>query len=100
VGGIVRQFAVGIRAQHTSGTSWWRAPARTVGGSLPLYGGLFVHLGIVAIAVALAASSAFTTKAEVRLTKGQSATVAGYRVTYLNSELERGDQKNTVKANV
>jgi cytochrome c-type biogenesis protein CcmF len=100
VAGIVRQFAVGIRGQHAGGASWWRAPARTVGGSPRLYGGLVVHLGIVAIAVALAASSAFTTKAEVRLQKGESATVAGYRVTYLDSELERGGQKNTVKANV
>ena len=100
VAGIVRQFAVGIRAQHAGGASWWQAPARTVGGSPRLYGGLVVHLGVVAIAVALAASSAFTTKDEVRLNKGQSATVAGYRVTYEGSELERGEQKNTVKANV
>jgi len=100
VAGIVRQFVIGIRAQHTGGASWWRAPARTVGGSPRLYGGLVVHLGIVSIAVALAASSAFTTKAEVRLEKGQSATVAGYRVTYLGSHLNRGGQKNTVKADV
>jgi cytochrome c-type biogenesis protein CcmF len=100
VAGIVRQFAVGIGAQHSGGASWWRAPARTVGGSPRLYGGLVVHLGIVAIAVALAASSAFTTRAEVRLERGQSATVAGYRVTYLDSHLSRGGQKNTVKADI
>src|SRR5262249_12845838 len=100
VAGIARQFAVGIRAQHSGGVSWWQAPARTVGGSPRLYGGLVVHLGIVAIAVALAASSAVTTKTEVRLERGQAATVAGYRVTYLGSHLSRGAQKNSVKADI
>jgi cytochrome c-type biogenesis protein CcmF len=100
VGGIVRQYAVGIRAQRAGGASWVQAPVRTVVGSPRLYGGLIVHLGIVAIAVALASSNAFTTKDEVRLERNESATVAGYTVTYLGSEFDRGDQKNTVKARV
>jgi cytochrome c-type biogenesis protein CcmF len=100
VGGIVRQFAVGISGQRASGASWMQAPLRTVTGSPRFYGGLIVHLGIVAIAVALASSTAFTTKDEVRLQRNESATVGGYTVTYLGSEFDRGDQKNTVKARV
>src|SRR5262249_26537218 len=41
-----------------------------------------------------------THKAEVRLTRNQSATVSGYTVTYLGTELHKSAQKNTVKANV
>jgi cytochrome c-type biogenesis protein CcmF len=100
VGGIVRQFALGFRAQHTAGASWWQAPWRTIRGGPRLYGGLIVHLGIVAIAVALAASSAFTTKDEVRLDQGASATVAGYTFTYTGRDVVATDQKRTVKAQV
>lgn len=100
VGGIVRQFALGFRAQHTAGVSWWRAPWRTVRGGPRLYGGLIVHLGIVAIAVALAASSAFTTRDEVRLNRGQSAQVGGYTFTYVGRDVVSTDQKRTVKAQI
>jgi cytochrome c-type biogenesis protein CcmF len=100
VGGIVRQFALGFRAQHHAGASWWQAPWRTVRGGPRLYGGLIVHLGVVAIAVALAASSAFTTKDEVRLEKGQSAEVAGYTFTYVRRDVAATDQKRSVKAQI
>jgi cytochrome c-type biogenesis protein CcmF len=100
IGGIVRQFAVGFRAQHTAGVAWWKVPVRTVRGSPRLYGGLIVHTGIVAIAVALAAGSAFTTKDEVRLDRGESATVAGYRFTFEGREVTKTAQKRTVKAQI
>ena len=100
VGGIVRQFALGFRAQHTAGATWWQAPWRTVRGGPRLYGGLIVHLGIVAIAVALASASAFTVKDEVRLEKGQPAEVAGYTFTYTGRDVVSTDQKRTVKAQV
>jgi len=48
-------------------------------------GGMIVHLGVVLIAVAFAASSAYGQRAEFRLTPGQSATLAGHTVTYLGS---------------
>jgi cytochrome c-type biogenesis protein CcmF len=59
-----------------------------------------VHLGIVAIAVALAASSAFTTKDEVRLNRGESAEVAGYTFTYVGRDVTSTSQKRTVKAQI
>jgi cytochrome c-type biogenesis protein CcmF len=54
----------------------------------------------VSIAVAIAASSGYTTKREVELARGESATVRGFTVTYLGPDLERSDQKTTVKARV
>jgi cytochrome c-type biogenesis protein CcmF len=50
--------------------------------------------------VAIAASSAYSTKREVRLTEGQSATVRGYTLTYVGARSERSGQKNTVAADV
>jgi cytochrome c-type biogenesis protein CcmF len=52
------------------------------------------------IAVALASSAAYTTKRDVRLDQGESATVAGYRFTYLGTVRERTDQKMAVRAQV
>jgi cytochrome c-type biogenesis protein CcmF len=49
-----------------------------------LYGGLVVHIGVVVIAVALAASSGYVTRREVQLSPGQSAG-RGYTLTYLGS---------------
>jgi len=89
--GIARQFWVGGRAH---------GPIRAVRSNPRLYGGLVVHVGVVLIAVALAASSSYSTKREVRLREGQSATVRDYTVTYLDSSFERSDQKTTVSARV
>jgi len=92
---------VGTRARkHAEGSTWPRALVGAVRGNQRLYGGLVVHTGIVLIAVALAASSTYATKREVRLERGESATVAGYTVTYLGREVDADAQKRVVKARV
>ncbi len=47
-------------------------------------GGMIVHLGVVMIAIAFAASSSYSHQREVVLVPGQKATVGGHTVTYLN----------------
>jgi cytochrome c-type biogenesis protein CcmF len=89
--GIARQFWVGRRAHGF---------VRAVRSNPRLYGGLVVHVGVVLIAVALAASSSYSTRREVRLREGESATVRDYTVTYLDSDFDRSDQKTTVSARV
>jgi cytochrome c-type biogenesis protein CcmF len=101
VAGIVRQFALGAGGRRrASGEAWPIALVRTVRSNPRLYGGLVVHVGVVIIAVAIAASSAYSTKREVRLRAGQSAGVRDYTVTYLGSHEKRTGQKNTVSADV
>jgi cytochrome c-type biogenesis protein CcmF len=101
VAGIARQLAVATRARRrATGEAWPRAASRTVRGNPRLYGGLVVHLGVVLVAVALAASAGYTTKREVRLERGGSTEVAGYRVTYLETVREATDQKTTTKARI
>ncbi|HEV2311432.1 MAG TPA: cytochrome c-type biogenesis CcmF C-terminal domain-containing protein, partial [Acidimicrobiia bacterium] len=95
--GIVRQFAVGARARRRAERESWPAATRRMVGANPrLYGGLVVHVGIVAIAVALASFSAFTVRREVSLTRGGSATVSGYTITYLGNKTTVSPQKRTV----
>jgi cytochrome c-type biogenesis protein CcmF len=99
--GIARQFALGTRANRKSTEHGWpRALTSTVRGNPRLYGGLVVHVGVVLIAIALAASSGYSTRREVRLARGESAVVAGYRVTYLGATTSRTGQNTRVSARV
>ena len=59
-----------------------------------------VVLGVVLIAVVLAASSAYGANRDVKLKQGESATVSGYTVTYLDSHKSTSDQKVTYSADI
>ena len=63
-------------------------------------GGMVVHIGVVVIAVAFAASSAYAHRAELRLRPGQTATVAGHRLTYLGSRTVQHANRRSVEADV
>jgi len=99
--GIVRQFWLGVRGRRRAlGESGPLALGRATRSNPRLYGGLVVHLGVVMIAVALAASSAYSTSSEVRLQKGAHTTVDGYTLTYLGSSTHHSAQKTTITARV
>jgi len=73
-GSAVRQLLLATRR-----TGWRGLVGRTNGG-------MIVHLGVILIAVAFAASAAYATRADVSLAEGESATVGGHEVTYLGTE--------------
>ncbi|HEX4777499.1 MAG TPA: heme lyase CcmF/NrfE family subunit [Acidimicrobiia bacterium] len=99
--GVARQVWIGVRARRRAhGENPLVALHRAVRNNPRLYGGLLVHVGVIVVAVALAASQSYTTKREVRLREGESATVQGYKVTYLGTRTERSAQKTTTSARV
>ena len=99
--GVARSFALGVAARRrTSGERWPAAVASTVAGNRRLYGGLVVHAGVVLVAVALAASSGYAVKREVRLARGERTTVAGHRLTFLGTTERQTGQKRTLWARV
>ena len=63
-------------------------------------GGMVVHLGVVLIAVAFAASHAYGHSHEFRLAPGQSASLSGHRVTYLGTNTVKHGNKTTTQARV
>ena len=63
-------------------------------------GGMIVHLGVVVIAVAFAASQSFGHRAEFRLAPGQTARLAGHRVTYLATRQVRHANRLALEASV
>ncbi|HEV3402066.1 MAG TPA: heme lyase CcmF/NrfE family subunit [Acidimicrobiales bacterium] len=90
----VRQLVLSTRAARAKGGPAWRG---LVGRS---NGGMVVHLGVVLVAVAFAASSSFDHRRQFRLEPGQTATLAGHTVTYLGTSEERRSNKVTVAARV
>ncbi len=65
-----------------------------------LYGGLVVHLGIVAAAVGIIASSAFGTEAEFTLARGDRIAFAGFGLSYEGQRTLRQPQRTVVIADV
>ncbi|HEY8526352.1 MAG TPA: heme lyase CcmF/NrfE family subunit [Acidimicrobiales bacterium] len=63
-------------------------------------GGMVVHLGVVLVAVALAASSSYDTERELTLEEGDSATVAGHEITYLGMDRREQENRTTIQARV
>ena len=63
-------------------------------------GGMVVHLGVVLIAVAFAASHAYGHSREFRLAPGQSASLSGHHITYLGTTTVKHENKTTTEARV
>ena len=64
-------------------------------------GGMIVHIGVVLIAVAFAASHSFAHRTQVSLQPGQTATFDGHRFTYLGlRERDRFQPHSAVEARV
>ncbi|MDQ1373630.1 MAG: cytochrome c-type biosis protein CcmF [Actinomycetota bacterium] len=87
-GAAVRQLVVSARRQGVRGLLG-RAN-----------GGMIVHIGVVVVAVAFAASSAYSHRAEFRLTPGQSARLAGHTVTYEGTRTVKHTNRTSIEARV
>jgi cytochrome c-type biogenesis protein CcmF len=87
-GAAVRQLALATRRQ-----GWRGLVGRTNGG-------MVVHLGVVLIAVAFAASQSYLHEAELTLDAGQAASVAGHSVEFLGLEEQTDEAKTSFVARV
>jgi cytochrome c-type biogenesis protein CcmF len=63
-------------------------------------GGMIVHLGVVTIAVAFAASHSYTKQTTLSLERGQTATFAGHRYTFLGMRSGVDAVKSTLSAEI
>jgi cytochrome c-type biogenesis protein CcmF len=63
-------------------------------------GGMIVHLGVVVVAVAFAASSSYSHRSEPRLAPGQSAHVGGHTVTYEGTRTVKHGNRTAIEADV
>ena len=75
----LREYWIGMKARHTAhGENWGLALARLVGGNRRRYGGYVAHLGVLVVALGIAASQSFRAEREATLAPGQTLTVAGH----------------------
>jgi cytochrome c-type biogenesis protein CcmF len=61
-------------------------------------GGMIVHLGVILIAVAFAASQSAVRQAEFTLTPGQQVSFAGHTLTFVGTEVAQDSNKTATKA--
>jgi cytochrome c-type biogenesis protein CcmF len=85
-GSAVRQLVLATRRQG------WRGLVGRANG------GMVVHLGVIVIAVAFAASQSYVRVAELTLEPGQTADVAGHDITFLGLRTEQQPNKLVTKA--
>jgi cytochrome c-type biogenesis protein CcmF len=68
-----------MKARHTAhGENWGLALSRLVGGNRRRYGGYVAHLGVLLVALGIAASQSFRAEREATLKPGESITVSGH----------------------
>ena len=87
-GAAVRQVVLATRRQ-----GWRGLVGRTNGG-------MIVHVGVVVIAVAMAASGSYDTERELTMQVGDTAWVAGHEITYVGSRTVEESNKTSVRAQV
>ena len=81
---VAQELWRGARARHVlTGDPLPRALVGLVGRNRRRYGGYIAHAGMAVLLVGVAASSSFQRSHEVMLAPGQSASVSGYRITYV-----------------
>ena len=96
-----REFARGAAQRRSAtGEAWPVATLRLVANNRRRYGGYLVHVGIALFFFAIAASSAFVTKQDVRLKPGESARVGDATVTYRESQVRLFDDPSGTGAAV
>ena len=85
-GAAIRQVVLATRRQ-----GWRGFVGRTNGG-------MIVHLGVVLIAVAFAASNAYVRQGTFTLAPGESADIAGHTVTYEGRDFRKEDNREVFTA--
>src|SRR5947209_7582435 len=89
-----RQLVLSARAARRQGSPVGRALLGRTNG------GMVVHIGVVVVAVAFAASSSYSESRQFRLSPGQSAHLSGHTVTYLGTHTTTHANKTTAQARV
>ena len=79
--GNLREYWIGMRARHRAhGESWPTAFVRLARGNRRRYGGYVAHIGVLFVALGVAASSTFRSEREATLAPGETLSVAGQTV--------------------
>jgi cytochrome c-type biogenesis protein CcmF len=94
---VLGEFWRGIKVRHAlGGTSWPGALVSIVGRNRRRYGGYIVHLGVVLLFIGFAGSKGFVTEADIAISTGERADVAGYTLVNEGPSRTQDEHKKTV----
>ncbi len=99
VAAVAQELWRGARARRAvTGEAWPVALARLVARNRRRYGGYAVHVGIAVLLVGVAASTTFQHVSDVRMRPGDTASVGGFDVRYVQATSARTAEKITLGA--
>ncbi|MBM3906941.1 MAG: heme lyase CcmF/NrfE family subunit [Gemmatimonadetes bacterium] len=99
LGTNLQEFVRGANARvKAHGESFVMALVRLVAANRRRYGGYTAHIGVIMVAVGIAASSTFKTEQEATLTPGQTMTVAGHTLRFKNAWGRQEKQREVIGA--
>lgn len=78
--------------------TWVLAVVKSIWGSRRRFGGYLVHLAVIMVIAAIAASHGFKTQAESSLTPGQSLSIGAYTLTFEKLNFSEEPHRTTVAA--
>jgi cytochrome c-type biogenesis protein CcmF len=90
----VRQLVLATRRSLADGAGPWRGVVGRANG------GMIVHLGIIVVAVAFAASQAYGHRTETPMTPGHTVRVAGHTVTFIGLDTVRHPNRTSLVASL
>lgn len=97
----VREYVTGVRARmRVRNEDAATALARLVGANRRRYGGYIAHLGVVAVALAIAASSTFRSEHEATLKKGESMRAGAFELRLMEVYGREEPQRSRIAAAV
>ena len=100
LGAIVLEFLRGTRARKALGASSWPAAfSSLVGRNRRRYGGYIVHAAIVLLALGIAGGAYGSTKVR-HLKPGDTMSIRGYHLTYLDAVQRQGPNRTEIRARV
>jgi cytochrome c-type biogenesis protein CcmF len=95
----LREYWIGVRARRRAhGEGYGTALRRLVAANRRRYGGYVAHVGVLFVALGVAASSSFRSEREATLTPGQQLTVAGKTVRLVNVWGREEPQRSVIGA--
>lgn len=97
----VREYVTGVRARmQIRQESAVTALGRLVAANRRRYGGYIAHIGMVAMGVAIAASSSFRREYEATIAKGETMTAGAYTIRLLEVYAREEPQRSRIAASV
>ncbi len=96
---LALEFYRGVRVRHRHfGESYIGALPSLIWSNRPRYGGYIVHIGVILLAMGIAASLMYSTSAEASLAPGESMDVGRYSLRFDGLSTEQTASKETVSA--